>query len=118
MKQAKLEDTVKLLKEKLQTEDGKLSDPKTLTAWTNNFSDIPEFTSIRRSAQQSGEVRNTQGKIFVLLKVSWVISCIAMAMYGFEVLSCRKPNIFFFNLTLSQPREQKQKTDRLLAIAS
>jgi len=48
MKQAKLEDTVedynKLLEEKLQTEDGKLSDPKTLTAWTNNFSDIPEFT--------------------------------------------------------------------------
>ena len=27
MRQAKLEDTVKLLKEKLQTEDGKLSDP-------------------------------------------------------------------------------------------
>ena len=69
MRQAKLEDTVKLLKEKLQTEDGKLSDPKTLTAWTNNFSNIPEFTSIRRSAQQSGEVRNTQGKIFVLLSL-------------------------------------------------
>ena len=48
MKQAKLEDTVedynKLLEEKLQTEDGKLSDPKTLTAWTNSFSNIPEFT--------------------------------------------------------------------------
>ena len=50
MKQAKLkhEDTVedynKLLEEKLQTEDGKLSDPKTLTAWTNTFSDIPELT--------------------------------------------------------------------------
>ena len=48
MKQAKLEDTVedynKLLEEKLHTEDGKLPDPKTLTAWTNNFSDIPEFT--------------------------------------------------------------------------
>ena len=48
MKQAKLEDAVedynKLLEEKLQTEDGKLPDPMTLTAWTNNFSDIPEFT--------------------------------------------------------------------------
>ena len=48
MKQAKLEDTVKdynnLLKEKLQTEDGKLPDPKTLTTWTNNFSDIAQFT--------------------------------------------------------------------------
>ena len=48
MKQAKLEDTVedynKLLAEKLQTEDGKLSDPKTLTGWTNSFSNIPEFT--------------------------------------------------------------------------
>ena len=48
MKQAKLEDTVedynKLLEEKLHTEDGKLSDPKTITTWTNNFSDIPEFT--------------------------------------------------------------------------
>ena len=41
MKQAKLEDTVedynKLLEEKLQTEDGKLSDPKTLTAWTSSL---------------------------------------------------------------------------------
>ena len=48
MKQAKFEDTVedynKLLEEKLQTEDGKLPSPKTLTAWTNKFSDIPEFT--------------------------------------------------------------------------
>ena len=48
MKQAKLEDTVedynKLLEEKLQTEDGKLPDPKTLIAWTNSFSNIPEFT--------------------------------------------------------------------------
>ena len=48
MRQAKLKDTVevykKLLEEKLHTEDGKLSDPKTLTAWTNNFSDFPEFT--------------------------------------------------------------------------
>ena len=48
MKQAKLEDTVedynKLLEEKLQTEDAKLSDPKTLIAWTNSFSNIPEFT--------------------------------------------------------------------------
>ena len=46
-KQAKLEDTEdysKLLGEKLQTEDGKLHDPKTLSAWTNNFLDIPEFT--------------------------------------------------------------------------
>ena len=49
IKHAKLEheDTVednKLLEEKLQTDDGKLSDPKTLTAWTNTFSDIPELT--------------------------------------------------------------------------
>ena len=27
-----------------KTEDGKLPDPKTLTAWTNNFSDVPEVT--------------------------------------------------------------------------
>ena len=43
MKQAKLKDTKdykKLLEEKLQTEDGKLPDLKTLTAWTNNFSNI------------------------------------------------------------------------------
>ena len=50
MRQAKLEhedtseDYNKLLEEKLQTEDGKLSDPKTLTAWINTFSDIPELT--------------------------------------------------------------------------
>ena len=46
MKQAKLEheDYNKLLEEKLQTEDGRLSDPKTLTAWTHTFSDIPELT--------------------------------------------------------------------------
>ena len=41
MKQAKLDDTVedrnKLIQDKLQTTDGKLPDPKTLTAWTNNF---------------------------------------------------------------------------------
>ena len=44
MKQAKLEDTVedynKLLEEKLQTEDGKLSDPKTLTAWRPGFDTV------------------------------------------------------------------------------
>ena len=48
MKQAKLEDTEdynKLLQEKLQTEDGTLPDPKTLTVWTNNFSDIPDLRS-------------------------------------------------------------------------
>ena len=39
-----VEDYNKLLEEKLQTEDGKLSDLKTLTAWTNKFSDIPQFT--------------------------------------------------------------------------
>ena len=48
MKQATLEDTVedynKLLEEKLQTEDGKLSDSKTLIAWTNSFSNILKFT--------------------------------------------------------------------------
>lgn len=39
-----LKTTTKLLEEKLHTEGGKRSDPKTLTAWTNNVSDIPEFT--------------------------------------------------------------------------
>ena len=57
MKQAKLEDTVedynKLLEEKLQTEDGKLSDPKTLTAWTNKlFGHTAVY--VRRSVQLSG----------------------------------------------------------------
>ena len=28
---------------KLQTSEGKLADPKTLSAWTHNFSKIPEF---------------------------------------------------------------------------
>ena len=28
---------------KLQTSEGKLPDPKTLSAWTHNFSKIPEF---------------------------------------------------------------------------
>ena len=41
MKQAKLEDTEdyiqQLLEEKLQTEDSKLPDPKTFTAWNNSF---------------------------------------------------------------------------------
>ncbi|KAL9954329.1 hypothetical protein ACROYT_G041850, partial [Oculina patagonica] len=50
MKQRKLDDSVKdrtkLLKDKLQTSEGKLSDPntKTKSAWTHNFSKIPEFT--------------------------------------------------------------------------
>ena len=48
MKQVKLDDAAedlnKLIKEKLQTSEGKLPDPKTLNAWTYNFSKIPEFT--------------------------------------------------------------------------
>lgn len=48
MKQIKLdnsdEDFKNLLEDKLQTSDGYLPDPKTLTAWTYNFSIIPEFT--------------------------------------------------------------------------
>lgn len=48
MKQRKLDDSAedknKLLQEKLQTSEGKLPDPKTLNGWTNNFSNIPEFT--------------------------------------------------------------------------
>ena len=39
-----VKDYNKLLEENLQTEDGKMSDPKTLTAWTNTFSGIPELT--------------------------------------------------------------------------
>ena len=84
MKQAKLEDTVedynKLLEEKLQTEDGKLSDPKTLIAWTNSFSNIPEFTFGGLYNYLVGSEEYTQRKTFVLLKVSWVVSCIAMAI--------------------------------------
>ena len=48
MKQSKLddsaEDRTKLLEDKLQTSEGKLPDPKTLSSWTHNFSKIPEFT--------------------------------------------------------------------------
>ena len=48
MKQAELEDTEdymqQLLEENLQTEDSKLPDPKSLTAYTNIFSDNSEFT--------------------------------------------------------------------------
>lgn len=48
MKQRKLddsaEDRTKLLEDKLQTSEGKLPDPKSLSAWTHNFSKIPEFT--------------------------------------------------------------------------
>ena len=28
----------------MQTSEGKLADPKTLSSWTHNFSKIPEFT--------------------------------------------------------------------------
>ena len=48
MKQRKLDNSAvdknKLLEEKLKTSEGKLPDPKTLKGWTNNFSNIPEFT--------------------------------------------------------------------------
>lgn len=48
MKQRKLddsaEDRTKLLEDKLQTSEGKLPHPKSLSAWTHNFSKIPEFT--------------------------------------------------------------------------
>ena len=48
MKQRKLddsaEDRTKLLEDKLQTSEGKLPDPKSLSAWTHKFSKIPEFT--------------------------------------------------------------------------
>ena len=48
MKQRKLddsaEDRAKLLEDKLQTSEGKLPDPKTLSSRTHNFSKIPEFT--------------------------------------------------------------------------
>ena len=47
MKQRKLddstEDRAKLLEDKLQTSEGKLPDPKTLSSWMHNFSKIPEF---------------------------------------------------------------------------
>lgn len=83
MKQAKLEDTVedynKLLEEKLHTEDGKRSDPKTLTAWTNNVSDIPEFTFGDLYSYLVGSEEYSEENLRSL-KVSWVISCIAMAM--------------------------------------
>ena len=51
MKQRKLDDSaedrtklLEILEDKLQTSEGKLPDPKTLSAWTHNFSKIPEFT--------------------------------------------------------------------------
>ena len=48
MKQRKLddsfEDRTKLPEDKLQTSEGKLPDHKTLSAWTHNFSKIPDFT--------------------------------------------------------------------------
>ena len=47
MKQRKLDDSVedraKLLEDNLQTSQGKLPDPKTLSSWTHNFTKIPEF---------------------------------------------------------------------------
>ena len=47
MRQRKLdystEDRAKLLEDKLQTSEGKLPDPKTLSSWMHNFSKIPEF---------------------------------------------------------------------------
>ena len=48
MKQRELddsaEDRTKLLEDKLQTSEGKLTDPKTSSSWTHNFSKIPQFT--------------------------------------------------------------------------
>ena len=38
------EDRTKLLEDKLQTSEGKLPHPNILSAWTNNFSNFPEFT--------------------------------------------------------------------------
>ena len=68
MKQAKLEDTFedykKLLEEKLQTEDDKLSDAKTLTAWTKNFSDIPEFTFGDLYSYLVGNEENSEENLF------------------------------------------------------
>ena len=50
MKQRKLddsaEDRTKLLEDKLQTSEGKLPDPKTLSSWMHNFSKIPETFTI------------------------------------------------------------------------
>ena len=47
MKRRKLddsaEDRTKLLEDKLETSEGKLPDPKTLSSWMHNFSKIPEF---------------------------------------------------------------------------
>lgn len=48
IKQVKLDGTAKdlnkLIEDKLRTSDGKLPDPKTLTAWIYNFSNRPELT--------------------------------------------------------------------------
>ena len=48
MKEKKLDDSVedcaKPLEDKLQTSEGTLPDPKTLSSWTHNFSTIAEFT--------------------------------------------------------------------------
>ncbi|KAL9966289.1 hypothetical protein ACROYT_G024342 [Oculina patagonica] len=72
MKQRKLDDSAKdrtkLLKDKLQTSEGKLSDPntKTKSAWTHNFSKIPEFTFrdlYNYLSLSNGEILLTQNEI-------------------------------------------------------
>lgn len=91
MKQAKLDDTVedynKLLEEKLQTEDCKLPDLKTLTAWTNKFLDIPEFTFGDLYSYLVGSEEYSDENLRSFKRLS--------GHYGFEVLSCRKQEILF-----------------------
>lgn len=83
IKQANLEETVKdynkLLEEKLQMKDGKLPDPKTLTAWTKNFLDIWSL-HLEICTVIWWEERSTLRQNFFLLKVSWAISCFMMAI--------------------------------------
>lgn len=108
-----LKTTTKLLEEKLHTEDGKRSDPKTLTAWTNNVSDIPEFTFGDLYSYLVGSEEYSEENLRSFK------SLLGYKLYRdghvTDLKCCPVENRKFFslNLKLSQPREQKQKMDRL-----
>ena len=84
MKQKKLEDSDEdcknLLEDKLQRSEGYLPDTKTLTAWTYNFSNIPEFTFRDLYNYVVGK-KIIRLKIISNSKVAWVLGCFTMATW-------------------------------------
>lgn len=77
-KERRNEDHTKLLEEKLQTSEGKLPDPKTLSAWTHNFSKIPEITFGDLYNYLVGK-EDYSPKIFIRSKVFLASGCSVMA---------------------------------------